>query len=343
MSSSAKVGAIRHYKKNIFNLHVIVYKGGKILSSITPGKFLWLDGKLMPWDDAKIHVTTPKYWGVFEGIRAYPSAVEPNELYIFRWDAHMKRFKKSVSTYHIPLKYTIDDLEKATIETFRACDFHGDVHFYVEAFMTKTTPPFVSSVAIYPRSYPTHLPPSKDFIGKTAIVSSWRRVGTDALPVDAKCWSNYGNSALASLEALRQGVDYAILLDRRGFVSEFTGANIAIVKRGKIYTPPLYASILDGITRDSLLEFVPDLGLKIEERDFTRVELCSADEVFGFGSGWEIMPIKEIDGITIGTGDVGPVTQRIGQYYHDIVQGKVSKYKHWLLPVYKIPIRIETR
>ena len=305
------------------------------LSGAVHGKFLWFNGKIVPWEEGKIHMSAPKYWSIVDALRAYPSAIEPNESYIIRFDDHMKRWYKDLRFYGIPVKYTADDIRQATIEVTKANDFHGDVHYILEATMANSNPPFEAHVAIMPRSNPTHLPPSPTFQARKAIVSSWRRISPDSMPPDVKCWANYGNSALATLEAMKQGADMAIFLDHRGFVSEFTRACLVAVKHGKIVTPPTYASILDGLTRASLLTFAADLGLETEERDITRYQLYGMDEVFAIGSGAEIIPFKEIDGFTIGIGDTGPITKQVGTYYHDIVSGKVEKYRSWLLPVYK--------
>jgi branched-chain amino acid aminotransferase len=165
------------------------------------------------------------------------------------------------------------------------------------------------------------------------MVSSWRRIPSDALPAQAKCWANYGNSALAAREAARLGYDGAIFLDNRGFVSEGTGACIMIVRDGKVITPPVTASILESVTRTALLTYAPeDLSIPAEVRDITRAELYASDEAFLCGTGYEITPITSVDDIPIGEEYPGPVTKRIAEHYAEILAGNVKKRKTWLTP-----------
>jgi len=166
------------------------------------------------------------------------------------------------------------------------------------------------------------------------IISTWRRIASDALPPQAKTWANYGNSALALREATRLGRDGAIFLDNRGFVSEGTGACIMAVRNGKVVTPPVTASILESVTRETLLKIMPeDLGIPVEVRDVARVELYASDEVFLCGTGWEIAPITSIDDLSLGREYPGPLTKHIAEYYANVVAGKVEKHKEWLTPV----------
>jgi branched-chain amino acid aminotransferase len=165
------------------------------------------------------------------------------------------------------------------------------------------------------------------------MVSSWRRLSSDALPPQAKSWANYANSALARREAVRCGYDNAIFLDRRGFVSESTGACLMTVRDGQVITPPVTASILESVTRGCFIEFIPDLGIPVEVRDLTRVELYASDEAFLCGTGGECTPIASVDDIRFGEEYPGPITTRIAEYYSDILAGNVAKYKSWLTPV----------
>ena len=163
------------------------------------------------------------------------------------------------------------------------------------------------------------------------MISTWRRIASDALPAQAKTWANYGNSALALREASRLGHDGAIFLDNRGFVSEGTGACVMAVRNGKIVTPPVTASILESVTRDTLLQIMPeDMRIPVEVRDIARVELYASDEVFLCGTGWEITPIASIDDLPLGKEYPGPLTNRIAEYYSEIVSGKIEKHKDWL-------------
>jgi len=166
------------------------------------------------------------------------------------------------------------------------------------------------------------------------MISTWRRIASDALPPQAKTWANYGNSALALREAVRLGHDGAIFLDNRGFVSEGTGACIMTVRNRKVITPPVTASILESITRDTLLKIIPeDLGIPIEVRDIARVELYASNEIFLCGTGGEITPITSIDDLPLGKEYPGTLTKHIAEYYADMVAGKVKKHKKWLTSV----------
>jgi branched-chain amino acid aminotransferase len=166
------------------------------------------------------------------------------------------------------------------------------------------------------------------------MVSSWRRIASDALPPQAKAWANYANSGLARREALRLGFDDAILLDNRGFVSEATGACLMTVQEGRIVTPPVTASILPSITRDAFIKFISeDLGIPVDVRDITRVELYASDEAFLCGTGAEVQPITSVDDIKLGETYPGPVTMDVAKYYSEILAGNVSKRRDWLTPV----------
>jgi branched-chain amino acid aminotransferase len=165
------------------------------------------------------------------------------------------------------------------------------------------------------------------------MVSSWRRLSSDALPPQAKSWANYQNSMHAIREAKRCGYDNAVFLDKRGFVSEGTLACLMVVRDGKVITPPVTASILESVTRGCFIEFIPDLGIPVEVKDFTRVELYASDEAFLCGTGGECTPITSIDDIKFGKGYPGPITKQVAEYYTEILAGNVKKYKHWLTPV----------
>ena len=166
------------------------------------------------------------------------------------------------------------------------------------------------------------------------LISSWRRISSDALPPQAKCWANYANSGLAVREAARLGYDGAIFLDSRGFVCEGTAACLATVRDGRLITPPVTASILESITRSAFLEFIPeDLDIPVEVRDITRVELYAADEAFLHGTGGEVTPITSIDGIKIGEEYPGPLTTRIAEHYAEVLAGNIERRRNWLTPV----------
>ena len=166
------------------------------------------------------------------------------------------------------------------------------------------------------------------------IISSWRRISSDALPSQVKSWANYANSALATREATRLGYDGAIFLDNRGFVAEGTAACLMIVRNGGVITPPITASILESVTRGRFIEFIKeDLGIPVEVRDFTRVELYAADEAFLCGTGYEVTPITSVDDMTFDEEYPGPITKDIAEHYSKILEGKVEKRRTWLTPI----------
>jgi len=299
-------------------------------------KFVWLDGKYVTLDKAKVPVTTHAiHYGtsIFEGIRAYWNS---KNLFLFRLEDHMKRFRNSGKFYSISLNFTNKQIENAIINLckknnmkktcyIRPFYFVGD--YGINLHVTEKAP---TNVAIF-------MFPFGDLFNKkgiTAGVSSWRKFSVSSTPPQAKMGGNYLNSILATQEAKRNGYDEAILLDKLGNVSEAPGENIFIVKDDKIITPPLSSSALAGITRDSIFELAKDRGYKVVIREITRSELYIADEVFLSGTAAEIIPIIRIDQNIIGNGKVGIITRKLISDYTDVVMNRNKKYSEWLTPVY---------
>ena len=299
-------------------------------------KFVWLDGKYVTLDKAKVPVTTHAiHYGtsVFEGIRAYWNS---KNLFVFRLEDHMKRFRNSGKFYCISLNFTDKQIENAIINLckknnikkscyIRPFYFVGD--YGINLHVTEKAP---TNVAIF-------MFPFGDLFNKkgiTAGVSSWRKFSVLSTPPQAKMGGNYLNSILATQEAKRNGYDEAILLDKLGNVSEAPGENIFIVKDDEIITPPLSSSALAGITRDSIFELAEDRGYKVVIREITRSELYIADEVFLSGTAAEIIPIVRIDQNIIGNGKVGIITSELISDYTDVVMNRNKKYSEWLTPVY---------
>ena len=299
-------------------------------------KFVWLDGKYVTLDKAKVPVTTHAiHYGtsIFEGIRAYWNS---KNLFLFRLEDHMKRFRNSGKFYSISLNFTNKQIENAIINLckknnmkkscyIRPFYFVGD--YGINLHVTEKAP---TNVAIF-------MFPFGDLFNKkgiTAGVSSWRKFSVSSTPPQAKMGGNYLNSILATQEAKRNGYDEAILLDKLGNVSEAPGENIFIVKDDKIITPPLSSSALAGITRDSIFELAKDRGYKVVIREITRSELYIADEVFLSGTAAEITPIIRIDQNIIGNGKVGIITRKLIADYTDVVMNRNKKYSEWLTPVY---------
>jgi branched-chain amino acid aminotransferase len=299
-------------------------------------KFVWFDGKYVTLDKAKVPVTTHAiHYGtsVFEGIRAYWNS---KNLFVFRLEDHMKRFRNSGKFYSISLNFTNEQIENAIINLckknnmkkscyIRPFYFVGD--YGINLHVTEKAP---TNVAIF-------IFPFGDLFNKkgiTAGVSSWRKFSVSSTPPQAKMGGNYLNSILATQEAKRNGYDEAILLDKLGNVSEAPGENIFIVKEDEIITPPLSSSALAGITRDSIFELAEDRGYKVVIREITRSELYIADEVFLSGTAAEITPIIRIDQNIIGNGKVGIITSKLISDYTDVVMNRNKKYSEWLTPVY---------
>jgi branched-chain amino acid aminotransferase len=297
--------------------------------------YVWLDGRIVKWEDAKIHVLTHAlHYGtsIFEGIRAYWTGMD---LLIFRLDDHVDRMFRSAKILGVKVPYTADEVRRAIIETLRANSFREDV--YIRPLLFVSTPTVTLdvrmlevSLAVIAFPFGKYLPPE----GIRAAVVSWRRVSNTMLPVMAKIGGIYVNSVLALVEARNKGFDEAILMDANGYIAEGSGENVFVVRKGKIYTPPTYASILEGITRDTVIKLATDEGMYVEERPIAREEIYIADEVFLVGTAAEITPVVEIDGRTIGDGKPGPVTKKLAELYAKVVRGQVEKYLRWVTPVY---------
>jgi branched-chain amino acid aminotransferase len=297
--------------------------------------YVWLDGRIVKWEEAKIHVLTHAlHYGtsIFEGIRAYWTG---KDLLIFRLDDHIDRMFRSAKILGVKVPYTADELRRAIIETLRANSFREDV--YIRPLLFVSTPTVTLdvrmlevSLAVIAFPFGKYLPPE----GIRAAVVSWRRVSNTMLPVMAKIGGIYVNSVLALVEARNKGFDEAILMDANGYIAEGSGENVFIVRKGKIYTPPTYASILEGITRDTVIKLAIDEGMYVEERPIAREEIYIADEVFLVGTAAEITPVVEIDGRIIGDGKPGPVTKKLAELYAKVVRGQVEKYLRWVTPVY---------
>lgn len=298
-------------------------------------RYVWLNGRIVECENARVHVLTHAlHYGsaVFEGIRGYWNG---SNLNIFRLRDHMVRLVNSAKLVGFNLGYTVEQLVDATIEVIKANNFKEDVYIRPIAFIGEggisldiTGMPVEVSIAAFP--FGKYLKAE----GVKVKITSWRRIPSFSVPVMAKASGIYLNSIVALREARREGYDEAILLDWRGYVAEGSGENVFIVRRGVIATPPITASILEGITRDSVMRIARDEGYTVEERDITREELLVADEIFLTGTAAEITPVLEVDGKPVGDGKPGPITMRLKEIYQNIVTGVDVRYKSWLTPVY---------
>jgi len=298
-------------------------------------KKIWLNGKLVDWKDAKIHVLTHALHygsGVFEGIRCYKTVEGPA---VFRHREHMLRLQDSAKMYFMELPYSVDALMKATRELIKAngldsCYIRPIVYRgYGEMGLNPLNAPIDVAIAVW--SWGTYLGEEGIKNGIRAKISSFERINPNVLPPNAKCTGQYTNSILAKLEALNSGYDEAIMLDNRGLVSEGPGENLFVIKDDIISTPPISASILEGITRDSILNLACDMDYDVVEEDIPRGMLYTADELFFTGTAAEVTPIREVDGIEIGR--PGPITKALQKKFFDVVEGREPEYKDWLDPV----------
>jgi branched chain amino acid aminotransferase apoenzyme (EC 2.6.1.42) len=305
------------------------------MSKSFEARFIWQNGSFVPWQEAKVHVMTNALHygtGVFEGIRAYWNG---KQLYVFRLQDHVNRFFNSIKIYGFGIDFSKDQISEGIKETLRKNELRTDV--YIRPIAIKGYGPIGLDVRkLKTDVFIIAMPYGRYFEkeGIEVLVSSWRRISSQTLPVLAKVTGHYSNSVLAKLDALNKGYDDAILLNEEGKVCEGTGENIMMVKDGIIYTPPISAGILDGITRRSIIEFAPDLGLKVVEKDIDRGELYTADELFFVGTAAEITPILKVDGRQIGDGKVGPISKKLKDYFFSVTQGKVDKYLKWLEAVW---------
>ena len=293
---------------------------------------IWMDGTLVDWDDAKIHVLTHTLHygsGVFEGIRAYPTSRGPA---IFRLTDHMRRLHDSASLLLMELPYSVEELVDATKETVRVNEVEScyirPIAFlgYGEMGLNPLPCPVQLSIAVWP--WGTYLGDEGIKRGVRTKISTWRRMDPNINPVAAKGTGIYINSSLAKVEALKGGYDEAILLNTNGTVSEATGENVFVVKDGVLMTPPLSAGALDGITRDTVMKIARDLGYELREQTLLRTDLYLADEAFLCGTAAEIVPIREVDDREVG--DPGELTRKVQETYFSIVHGEVEKYQDWL-------------
>jgi branched-chain amino acid aminotransferase len=298
---------------------------------------VWMNGKLIDWKDATIHVASHVVHygsGVFEGIRAYDSKRGTN---IFRLDTHMRRLMDSCRVYRMDLPYTLDQLTDAVIETVRANGFKS---CYIRPLIYRG----YSQLGVNPLPCPVDTAivvwQWDGYLGDEALesgvdvgVSSWTRIAPNTFPAMAKATANYANSALIKMQAVLDGYAEGIALDESGLLSEGSGQNLFLVRDGVIYTPSLTSSILQGITRDTVLVLAKDLGFDVREQPLPREFLYLADEMFFCGTAVEITPIRSVDKITVGKGRRGPITAALQQRFFGIIRAELPDSHSWLTTV----------
>ncbi|MBF0379605.1 MAG: branched-chain amino acid transaminase [Magnetococcales bacterium] len=297
---------------------------------------IWMDGKMVDWRDAKVHVLTHTLhygMGVFEGIRCYDGEEGPA---IFRLPEHIKRLFQSAHILGMNIPYRRDEILNACIAAVEVNNLPSayirPLVFFGSESMGINTANCKVHVAIAAWEWGAYLGEEGMTNGIRIKTSSYTRHHPNVTMTRAKAVGNYSNSIMAKTEALACGFEEALLLDTEGYVSEGSGENIFIVKNGKIITPPL-DSALDGITRDTVFTLAQEAGLEIKEQRFPRDEVLIADEAFFTGTAAELTPIRELDGRTIGSGKAGPITKKIQALYFDVVNGRHHKHKGWLTPL----------
>jgi len=311
---------------------------------LTPTEKIWHNGRFIAWDDAKIHVlshVTSYGSSVFEGIRCYETASGPA---IFRVRDHIRRLLDSAKIYRIDVKYNTDQLGDAMAELVRENHLNS---CYLRPIILRG----YGDVGVLPNN-PTEVYIAcwewGKYLGEEALakgvdvcVSSWNRIAPNTLPALAKAGANYMNSQLIRMEAHANGYAEGIALDEAGYVSEGSGENLFVVRDGKLMTPPLGASVLPGITRDTVLRLAESLGIPAAEAIIPREMLYIADEVFFSGTAAEITPIRSVDRIVVGKGSRGPITERLQKAFFEIVNGDLPDRFGWLTPVTKnIPVAV---
>jgi branched-chain amino acid aminotransferase len=298
---------------------------------LTPTDKIWMDGELVDWDDAKIHILTHSLHygcGVFEGIRAYETARGPA---VFRLTPHIRRLFDSAKIFSIDIPFTVDELIDATKETVRvnemkSCYIRPIVYLGYGEMGLNIAPCTVNvSIAVWP--WGAYLGDEGIKHGVRCKISSWKRHDPNALPPAAKGTGMYINSSMAKLEAVRAGYDEAIILSGLGYVSECTGENIFIVRNGTIITPPISAGALEGITQNTVRTIAEDLGIGYRVDNLLRSDLYIADEAFLTGTAAEVVPIRSVDDREIG--EPGPITRQVQEMFYAVVKGEVDQYKEW--------------
>ena len=299
---------------------------------------IWMNGAFVKWDDAKVHVLTHTLHygtGVFEGIRCYKA---DSGSAVFRLQEHVDRFFGSAHILQMDIPFTREAVTEAILETIR-------VNKIDACYIRPLAYIGYGGMGVYPKDNPVHISiavwPWGSYLGEEGIkngirvkISSFSRPHVNSTMSRSKTTSNYANSLLAKREAIKDGYDEAMLLDADGYVAEGSGENVFIVRKGIIKTPPL-TSVLEGITRETVMLLAAERGMRLVEERFPRDDLYIADEAFFTGTAAEITPIREVDNRTIGSGKPGPVTKELQTAFFDIVNGRDSRHTDWLTPVYK--------
>jgi len=295
---------------------------------------IWMDGEYVDWEDAQIHVLSHALHygsGVFEGARCYDTEKGPA---LFRWEEHVDRLYESCKPYDMEIDHEPADITAATKtliaeQDLRSCYVRPIVYYgYKSLGVSPGDCPTRTAVACWP--WGAYLGEDALENGIEVMVSSWRKHASSQIPTNAKTTGLYVNSMLAGEEARRNGYPEALVLNKEGNVAEGPGENVFLVRDGEIFTPGLSESILDGITRDTVITLAEERGYEVHDNvSISRGELNTADELFFTGSAAEVTPIRKVDNVTIGDGGRGPVTKELQQAYFDLVEGRTDDHEEW--------------
>ncbi|MGH2635861.1 MAG: branched-chain amino acid transaminase [Actinomycetota bacterium] len=301
---------------------------------ITEVDKIWMDGELVDWRDAKIHVLSHAVHygsGVFEGIRAYETA---RGAAVWHLDEHLKRLFRSAKLYHMDIPYSRQAITEATKEVIRANRLNAcyvrpvALRGYGEMGVNPLNAPVNVFIAVWP--WGAYLGEDALEQGVRIKIASWRRNSQNSLPAAAKATGQYINSVLAKVESLKGGYDEAIMLNEAGFVTDGSGENVFVARDGVLFTPPIQAGCLDGITRQSVITIARDLGYEVREENLVRTDLYNADEAFFSGTAAELTPIREVDDRVVGEGHRGPITKELQGAFFSATKGETERYASWL-------------
>ena len=306
-----------------------------------PAEFIWFNGEIMPWQNATVHVMTHAiHYGssVFEGIRAYNT---PDKgTCVFRLQEHNRRLFDSAKIYRMTIPYTLDQVNQATIDIIRKNElksayirpiaYYGDIGMGLQVPFGQET-----EIAIAAFEWGAYLGEEALKNGVDAGISSWNRLAANTMPTGAKAGGNYLSSQLISMEARRHGYGEGIALDRNGYISEGAGENIFVIRNGVVSTTPKTAAILPGITRDTVMTLLQEMGYTVREENIPREAMYLADEILMCGTAAEVTPVRSVDGIPVGNGGRGPITEEVQQAFFGLFNGETEDQWNWLTPVYE--------
>ncbi len=295
---------------------------------------IWMNGKMVPFKDAKVHVLTHALHystAIFEGIRCYNT---PKGSAIFRLPEHVDRFFRSAKLYSMKMQFTKEQITEGIIKTVKASTlkecYIRPLAYYGYGAMGLTPTPNKVDVSIACWEWKMGESKAGKITGARCKISSWLRIDSRSQPMQAKAASNYANAALARVEALNNGYDEAIMLNYHGKITEGSAENIFVIKNDEIFTPPLTSGILQGITRDSVIDIIRADGMTLTEKSLDRDDLYSADEIFMTGTAAEVKSVTQVNDVIIGSGKVGKTTKQLQKSFIDVAMGKDDRFNHWL-------------